>query len=256
MTGGGVPVGVVSPHLDDAVFSCGQLLLAHRGSVVVTVFSGGPAPVDPLPEWDELCGFSPGDDVMALRRREDEAALALAGATAARLGFWEVQYRRPVPGRTGRLWRRLERRLRPAGPSEARLVGAVASALAAVVGTGAPRRWFVPLGLVHPDHRVTAAAALQVARARPELEWHLYEELPYGLERPGEAAGARAALEAAGWHLRPAAPALDPDLGAKGSMAECYGSQVRYLSGRVARAVAGPETYHLLERDAGAGPAL
>lgn len=34
---------IISPHLDDAVFSYGELLVAKSGSVVVTVFAGEPA---------------------------------------------------------------------------------------------------------------------------------------------------------------------------------------------------------------------
>ncbi len=46
-------VVVVSPHLDDAVLGCGQLLAAWPGATVVTVFAGKPA-VYPTPqrEWD------------------------------------------------------------------------------------------------------------------------------------------------------------------------------------------------------------
>lgn len=240
-------VGVVSPHLDDAAFSCGRLLRAHPGSIVVTVFSGGPAGVDPLPEWDELCGFSPGDDVMAIRRREDDEALATVGASASRLGFWEVQYRRPAGGRLSRrLAQPLMARLRPAGPPERGLVKAVAAALGAVVDHGPRRQWFVPLGLVHPDHRVTALAGLVVAEARPDLAWHLYEEQPYALDHPDLAAEARAGVARAGWRLDAAAPRLDPDVAAKDALARCYRSQVGYLAPRVARAVAGPEAYHRL----------
>src|SRR5579872_2478636 len=84
------PVGVVSPHLDDAVLSCGQLLGARPKSHLVTVFSSGPSKVRPLPDWDQMSGvFSPGDDVMAIRRQEDDEALSLMSGTGHRLGFWD-----------------------------------------------------------------------------------------------------------------------------------------------------------------------
>ena len=53
----GPPVVVVSPHLDDAVLSCGQLLAASREAIVLTVFSAGPDEGAPLTDWDRACGF-------------------------------------------------------------------------------------------------------------------------------------------------------------------------------------------------------
>ena len=92
------PVGVVAPHMDDAALSCGQMLSAHPGSHVVTVFTSGPKSVRPLPEWDRLSGwFQPGDDVMGLRQVEDDAAMAAVGAHGHRLDFWDEQYRAGRP---------------------------------------------------------------------------------------------------------------------------------------------------------------
>ncbi|MGH6635951.1 MAG: hypothetical protein ACRED0_07390 [Gammaproteobacteria bacterium] len=50
------PLLVVSPHCDDGVFSCGQLIEAHPGAVVATVFAGRLPPNHPLPEWDRGAG--------------------------------------------------------------------------------------------------------------------------------------------------------------------------------------------------------
>jgi hypothetical protein len=49
---------VVSPHLDDAVLSCGRWLAAHPGTLVVTVFAGVPSNGNRLTDWDARCGFS------------------------------------------------------------------------------------------------------------------------------------------------------------------------------------------------------
>src|SRR5436190_393830 len=83
---------VFSPHFDDAAMGAGHLLLAHPGSTVVTVF-GGPPPhyPDPPSEWDALGGFRAGDDVVALRRHEDAAALAVLDARPHWLGFVDHQ---------------------------------------------------------------------------------------------------------------------------------------------------------------------
>ena len=80
--------GVISPHLDDAALSCSLLLLEHPGSVVVTVFAGGPPHVDPLSGWDVACNvFRPGDDVIARRRAEDAEACELLKASPVHLAW-------------------------------------------------------------------------------------------------------------------------------------------------------------------------
>src|SRR5919106_5159209 len=71
---------VVSPHLDDAVFGCGELLAACPGSIVTTVFAGAPKHSE-LTEWDAAAGFRAGQDVMAARREEDQQALTIVGAS-------------------------------------------------------------------------------------------------------------------------------------------------------------------------------
>ena len=74
---------VISPHLDDAILSCGALLLAHPGATVATLFAASPAEyTNPLNEHDTECGYQPGDDTMAARRDEDVCAMAAVGATS------------------------------------------------------------------------------------------------------------------------------------------------------------------------------
>jgi LmbE family N-acetylglucosaminyl deacetylase len=67
-------MAVISPHLDDGVFSCGDLLASHPGAAVVTVFAGGPSSSTDIKPWDAAAGFHPGDNVMAARRAEDQTA--------------------------------------------------------------------------------------------------------------------------------------------------------------------------------------
>jgi LmbE family N-acetylglucosaminyl deacetylase len=126
---------VVSPHLDDAVLGCGQLLAAHPGGVVVTVTARTPpAYPDPVNDWDGAGGFGPGDDVMAARRAEDAAALAVLGATPVWLDFDQFAYRE---GRE------------PHDPAD------VAPALEAALVAADPTAVFVPFGLGNPDHAMT-----------------------------------------------------------------------------------------------------
>src|SRR4051794_22622949 len=76
---------VVSPHLDDAVLSCGGQLGPE--TTAVTVFAGAPPPGTPLPEWDRLTGASDPHAQVLLRRSEDAEALRRLGAAYRHLDF-------------------------------------------------------------------------------------------------------------------------------------------------------------------------
>ena len=89
----------LSPHLDDAAFSCGGLLasLARQGwrTVMATLFTGSV----PDPQGFALAcqldkGLSAGIDYMALRRGEDARAAAELGIAPPRhMPFREAPHR-------------------------------------------------------------------------------------------------------------------------------------------------------------------
>ncbi len=94
------PVAVLSPHLDDAVFSCGVLscgdLIAASGeAVVATVCAGVPPSAETLTEWDAVCGFGSARQAITARREEDRAALS-----TLEVCYNTVQTDRPWPGRS------------------------------------------------------------------------------------------------------------------------------------------------------------
>src|SRR5689334_24193470 len=63
---------VVSPHMDDAVLGLAQLLAAHPGATVVTVFAGPPDEYPaPMTWWAQPGGSTPGDDGIGAGRAED-----------------------------------------------------------------------------------------------------------------------------------------------------------------------------------------
>ena len=198
------PVAVISPHLDDAVFGCGELLAARPGSVVVTVFAGSPPDSGILTEWDALAGFGAGEDVVAVRRAEDRRALATLGARPLWLDFYDSQY----------------------GCSPT--VAAVADALDAAL-LGAPPLVFMPLGLFHSDHHLAHAACLNVLRRRPERTWFAYEEAMYR-RVPGSVVERLAALRGAG--IAPACAGTSSGEGraAKERAIAAYASQLRALA--------------------------
>ncbi|HTS14345.1 MAG TPA: PIG-L family deacetylase, partial [Candidatus Sulfotelmatobacter sp.] len=203
----------ISPHLDDAVLSCAHLLAAHPGSLVVSVFAGGPRPVDPLPPWEATSGcFRAGDDVVGLRRAEDDAALRVVGASGRHLGLWDFQYRDGLYGY--------------ADPPEG-LETAATAAIAAVLDDAPVATWLVPLGILHPDHVIATSATLRIARQRPELTWLVYEELPYALAYARERAQAVERLEAAGFGL--VATSLEAAEVDKAAAVGCYVSQLPIL---------------------------
>jgi LmbE family N-acetylglucosaminyl deacetylase len=233
-------VGFVSPHFDDAVLSCGGQVWALAGSTVITVFSGGPARVDPLPFWDQMSGFSPGEDVMGLRAQEDDAALDRLHARGQRLGFWDGHYR---VGSSNRLVRVMQRRL-----GDRRLVPSVAEKLSIVLEKLGLETVFIPLGVGHSDHKITASACLATARRLPQLRWVVYEDLPYAAESSRSREVALRAVAAYGFTLEPLEVKLEPevDVGPKRAAVECYRSQLNALGQRVELVLNATERYHRL----------
>src|SRR3954463_6689544 len=125
---------VVSPHLDDAVLSCWHVL-ESGDATVVTVFAGVPEP-GTRGWWDRLTGSDDSAARVRERLREDDAALALAGSTAARLDLLDEQYRSNGA------------------------VPAIAEALAGHVRDA--DEVYAPLGLfLSPDHTLVREAALE-----------------------------------------------------------------------------------------------
>lgn len=145
----------ISPHLDDAVFGCGDLLAAHPGSIVVTIFAGVPALFHGLTEWDAICGFLSAREAVRARRREDETALGFLGSRPVWLDFSDAQY-----GETPRsvdVTRALRRVVRE---SDCDIV-------------------VFPMGLYHSDHDLAHHATRALIREGRSLEWLCYEDTFY-----------------------------------------------------------------------------
>ena len=199
---------VLSPHFDDAAMGAGHLLLAHPGSTVVTVFGGPPARYpDPPSEWDALGGFRSGDDVVALRREEDAAALAVLDARPHWLEFVDHQYLTP------------EERSAPAE---------IATAIAAVVDEVQPTAVVTPMGIANPDHVATHDAALLVAATRTDLAWFAYEDAGYQ-HIPGMLAWRVSKLFQSDFWPTPMIVPTVQDHTRKRAAIECYRSQLAPL---------------------------
>lgn len=204
---------VVSPHFDDAVLGCAGLLARHAPATVVTVMGAAkPTGYDAVTPWDALGGFAPGDDVVALRREEDRAALAVLGCTSTWLPFTDNQYDEPAPAAA-----------RPP-------VDDVAAALEAALDALAPTAVVIPFGLANPDHVLTHDAALSVLQRRPHAwPWFGYVEAGY-CHIPGTVAWRTARLVRAGVWPTPAPVRVDGDLERKRAALRCYASQLPALA--------------------------
>jgi LmbE family N-acetylglucosaminyl deacetylase len=197
---------VISPHLDDAVLSCGLFLAAHPGTVVVTALAGIP-PDLPVNGWDRRCGFRDGDNVMAARRKEDQLALAYVDAEPRWLDFCQRSHLAP------------DHQVDPA---------ALAEAIGGVVDDVDPTAVAFPFGLGHPDHELTHAATMPVMAARPHLAWYCYEDLPYRI-LPGVLAARIRGFVEAGIRPTPAPVPLDPTHNRKLAAFLAYRSQAAPL---------------------------
>ncbi|HSM14659.1 MAG TPA: PIG-L family deacetylase [Thermoanaerobaculia bacterium] len=167
---------VVSPHLDDAVLSCGGRLAATSESGgrarVVTLFAGDDPvdPVNPLAnELRRIWELEPGE-VMAARRAEDLEACRRLGVEADQRTLLEALYRTNSAGAP--LYPTLRSLYGSLSPQDAASVERIAVELRELPPTGL---LLAPLGVGgHVDHLVVRHAAEASGR-----EVAFYEEFPY-----------------------------------------------------------------------------
>lgn len=145
----------ISPHLDDAVFSCGALLEQCRSPIVLTIFAGEPADGDKLTSWDASCGFTSASQAMSVRRHEDIRALSILHAHAIHLGFLDAQYRHPPD------------------------IQDIQNSVQQILAREHPDTVFFPLGLFHSDHVLVHCAMATLRHIEPGLRWVAYEDALY-----------------------------------------------------------------------------
>ena len=198
----------VSPHLDDAVFACGEWVASSPSSVVVTIFAGAPPAGAALTSWDAECGFEDSDGVIAARRAEDRAALTLLGATPIWLDFRDDQYGEPRTTQT------------------------VAETLASVIAHARPSAIHFPLGVFHRDHVRASDASVMLGDRLAEQEIFAYEDALYRCI-PGAVDERMNALRARGLDFERCSPSSGHDAATrKREAVACYGSQLRALRTR------------------------
>lgn len=216
---------MISPHLDDGVFSCGELLAAHPGAVVATVMAGAPERYpDRTTPWDAAAGFRRADEIVEARREEDRRALRALDARPLWLDFVDNQYRAgDVP-------------YRPAD---------VGRALREVVGAVRPDVVLAPLGLGHPDHRLVHLAARHAMASSPNTTVWLYLEAVYR-EETEAVEEAVLSLRRLGVGLRPFSRQGPDGADRKRRAVAAYASQLRAfaeLAPHLVPALSAPEVY-------------
>ena len=149
-------IAVISPHLDDGVFSCGQLLALHPGSTVITVFTGVPKPASMRTEWDKRCGFASAEDAMAQRRQEDRRALTMLRAQPVWMDFIDSQY-----------------------GDEPVCANDIAVSLRLVLRGLGPVPVLLPMGMFHGDHLLVHRACMKALAALPGYTPLAYEDALY-----------------------------------------------------------------------------
>jgi LmbE family N-acetylglucosaminyl deacetylase len=224
----------LSPHLDDAVLSCGGLIhqLVQRGESVriLTVMAGDPP--DPLPHSpivDELhTRWQSGASPVAARREEDRAAAMQLGAEVEHLGIPDCPYRVDDSGKA--LYPRSEDLFGPVHQADPALQIALELPAEAQIA-------YIPLGVGgHVDHKVVSVLG---QRWYGKVALLLYEEYPYGgsggeaarnspflTEKLGNSA-VQTALAALSWPvISQEFPLSESDLRAKIEAIGCYKSQI------------------------------
>jgi LmbE family N-acetylglucosaminyl deacetylase len=229
------PIGTLflSPHLDDAVLSCGGQI--HRRAaagervVVLTVFAGTPegGPTLLAAELHSLWGLpAEPSEALAARVAEDDRALAVLHAEPERWGLIDAVYRgRAAPtGLTEASYPTLRSLFGPPRDQEDErgLARVIAELLRALPPAAAV---YAPLGVGrHVDHVLVQRAATEVFRDHERLLF--YEELPYARRLFSVRRALRAAaVGSASWSAE-IVPLTAGEIDAKCRAIACYASQL------------------------------
>jgi LmbE family N-acetylglucosaminyl deacetylase len=181
---------LLSPHLDDAVLSCGGTIhhwsTAGEAVLVVTFMTGDPpvGELSPFAEYQHARWHLPAGKAYPVRRAEEAAALQLLGADYCHLGFLDCIYR---GDRAGFYYASEEALFGPVHPADEPLVDALLGRLADLEPFSPSVVAYAPLALGgHVDHQLVRRAA---------GVWHgvdllYYEDYPYAA-RVGEVTKSR-----------------------------------------------------------------
>ena len=225
---------VLSPHLDDAAFSCGGTMaqLADAGwcVVMVTAFT---ATVLPVAGFALACqtdkGLGPEVDYMALRREEDRVAAGILGVADVRwLGLPEAPHR--GYGSAAELF--------GAVPEGDEVWRPLAEHITALIVEVQPALVLAPQGLGgHVDHRLMIKALAQVA----SLNLAFYRDTPYALRNP------EAVPHVSVTGLQPVTVGIAGGVGRRIAASCAYGSQIGFQFGGPGKLAAALRAFAVVE---------
>jgi LmbE family N-acetylglucosaminyl deacetylase len=216
----------LSPHMDDAVLSCGgliaQLIQAGESVIVFTIMAGAVPPDTPMTpfikehfeRWDLVPDPVPG------RRQEDKNAIGVLGCSVCFGDVPDALYR--TDGQGTLLYPDLDRlfgAIHPADPVMARADEITARFQPATT-------IYAPLGAGHHvDHQAIRNIVLAWLKKQPQVAVFFYEEYPYS------ANDTETIIQTARDELRhPTHPVIHPlgdtMLDAKINAIACYQSQI------------------------------
>ncbi len=220
----------LSPHLDDAILSCGgtihQQIRQGESVLVITCFAG-------IPDYETLSPFAlelhrrwgnPPDPI-EVRRAEDSAATRFLDRKYLHLDLLDCIYRRhPTDG--GFLYASEEAIFGVVHPGEESLSADIAQMVRSHIKPEFTSLC-LPLGVGHHvDHKVVSWVAQHVATASPQIVF--YEDFPY-VENP---AALEMAFSAHAPSLHPlVCPLAEEDVAARIAAIQHYISQIGMLFG-------------------------
>jgi LmbE family N-acetylglucosaminyl deacetylase len=184
MPGSSITHIYLSPHPDDAVFSCGGMIhqqVQAGARVVVVTFCTGDPPAGPLSDFAQTLHdrwapgtHTPAGAIIAARRREDLAALSGLGAETVHLDVPDCIYRlNPATGLP--LYASRSAIFGSLHPSEQSLIRRTAGKLSTLLHGFGRHHLYVPLGVgQHVDHQLTRRAAETAGGV-----YAYYEDYPY-----------------------------------------------------------------------------
>ncbi|AUX79345.1 PIG-L deacetylase family protein [Sinorhizobium fredii] len=223
----------LSPHLDDAPFSCAGLirkLASAGGDVVVSTF----VTADATGSLTPLAGrfhsvWNRGDRPYAIRREEDIRVAEFLGARCRHEGVLDAIYRKDEGGEP--IYRDIPELFAGLKQADQAHVTAIARKLDEIIAEERPDVVYAPVGIGrHADHLCVVAAAKEICLGR--LPLRLYEEFPYLLgEFPAEhPITVELGLKLSGWEGA-TSEVVDVDLAARVDAARLYSSQIPEIFG-------------------------
>jgi LmbE family N-acetylglucosaminyl deacetylase len=172
---------VLSPHLDDAVLSCGGLLLQLRDQLPILVATAATADCPPalLAGHPSLQRLLDKWRPPAQRREEDAAALTLLKVNFVHLGFFDAIFRTDSEQRL--LYQKVEEITSAPAESDAGHIEGLRQAVAALLQSGKRLLVLAPLGLGHHvDHQIMGHIARDLKQTLA-FDLLYYEDFPYTL---------------------------------------------------------------------------